>query len=218
MRPSGSWTTDKRRARWIGGALPIVGIGGALIVAAIWGTPGGVGVSVTLGRLGIVVLGGAILLVVLGLMLPLAIAAASRATPTPDYLGALKLSSAADLMTATPSSPIRDSPRARGVAGFVCSDWSHWGPVARVTCADDNFHIEPSKWPVLGRRLVPNLTVPWDHVDTLETVGGARDADILVLKISDPRLAFGLWLGPMGAGRLAAEFRRKHSEVKRPAH
>src|SRR5216683_5400739 len=207
MSPSESWTRKKRKARWIGGVVPVVGFGLAITVAVIWGNPLAISAG-HLGRTATAVLAVVILVVVLGVMLPLAIAVGSRAVPAPGYVQPLKLSSSNELMAHQSGSRFQGRPGVSGVAGFVCSDYAQWGPAARIICSDDGFHIEPSHWPVVGRRIVPNLTVRWEQIDALDTCPGERGAEILVVKLGDPRLAFGLWLGPLGSGRLASEFHR----------
>ncbi len=158
------------------------------------------------------------MLMVLAVMVPLAVAVGSRAMPAPRHVEPLTLSSSKDLMIHRPGASFPARSCVSGVSGFVCSDWAHWGPVARITCTDDGFHIAPSRWPVVGRRIVPDLMVRWNQVDALEAIPGERGADILVVKIRDPRIAFGLWLGHLNSRRLASEFDRMVSEAKGSRH
>ena len=205
MATTEAWTREKRRARWIGGGFAALGIAVALIVAVVWGSPASIG-ALHLGRLSSIFLAAAILVVVLAIFLPLAIGVAGRARQTPPYLASLKLSSVDELMVRVVNRRIGGRQRRMAFSGFVSADWAHWGPAARVVATEEGFRVSSSHWPVLGRRAVPHIDLLWDDVHEFDIVAGERNANILVVKTLEPRIAFGLWLGPLGSQQLEVEF------------
>lgn len=187
-----------RRARLIGGLIPIVGIVGAIVLAVWLGTLGWAPRWLPSGRFGIL-LAFPVSIVVAAPLFVAMIAWESRLRAVPESLRELLSGGFSDGGSNVTGN---DLVLGRVTAGLITSAGGHFGPVVVLTAGETGLRIDRSRWPAFGAGDIGAIDVPWSAVESVQRVGLSAPRAAFAFVVKTSRGAFAVWSAPLRADRV----------------
>jgi hypothetical protein len=165
------------------------------VIAVKWGNPLPIHLP-TLNLGGKIVFGWLVVVVAFALLFPVYLAVQSRAITTPPRLRQIGLGSVTALSEIRTPQGNRTgvAPELSRMVGVITHDATHWGPVATFDGFPWGFRLRASRLPLPVKRMIPVLSVLWSGIENVEQVDYPSLITILIIRLRDPALSFGLCL------------------------